>query len=92
MSTFACGLTHLALIEFLTTARKTEELQTLLCNNFFDGDMFIDAISHRGALSCVAALKDYFQADAPVGQLGRLGITSPPRPTTRDACLREMHT
>ena len=27
-----------------------------------------------GALSCVAVLKDYFLADVPVGQLGRLGI------------------
>ena len=91
MSTLVRGLTHLALIKFLTTGPKTKELETLLCDNSVDGDTLIDAIAHRGALSCVAALKDYFQADAPVGQLSRLGITSPPRPTTRDACLREMH-
>ena len=90
MSTLARGLTHLALIEFLTTDPKTEELETLLCDNSVDGNTLIDAIAHRGALSCVATLKDYFHADAPIGQLGRLGITSPTRPTTKDACLREM--
>ncbi len=74
MSTLARGRTHLALIQFLTTDLKTEELQTLLCDNSVDGDTLIDAIVHLGALSCVAALKDYFHTDAPVGQLGRLGI------------------
>ena len=74
MSTLAHGLTHLALIEFLSTDPKTEALETLLCDNSVDGDTLIDAIAHRGARSCVAALKDYFLAEAPAGQLGRLGI------------------
>ena len=74
MSTLTRDLTHLALIEFLKTDPKTEKLETLLCDNSVDGDTRIDTIAHRGALSCVAALKDYFHADAPVGQLGRLGI------------------
>ena len=51
MSTLARGLTHLALIEFLTTDPKTEELETLLCDNSVDGDTLIDAISRIGARS-----------------------------------------
>ena len=59
MSTLARGLTHLALIDFLTTDPKTEEPDTpfFATTRSKDGDTLIDAIVHRGALSRVAHLQ-----------------------------------